>query len=110
MLRDEQNPRFEFDSPVALFLDGAPLPLRGRARNLSRGGMFVTAHKLFQRGARIDLAFKLPDGERVKARACVMRHVGTGSEQEPAGMALRFLQFQQPSADSLDRYLADSNC
>jgi uncharacterized protein (TIGR02266 family) len=104
MLRDEQNPRFSFDGPVALFLDGAPLPLRGRAHNLSRGGMFVTSHKLFQRGARVDLSFKLPGGQRVKARACVTRRVNTSTDQEPVGMALRFLQFQQPG-DELELYL-----
>lgn len=109
-IRHEQEPRVTFDRPVRILADGAQVPLVGRALNLSRSGLFVTASKLFSRGARLDVAFDLPTGESswtIRARACVMRQIGPVSGQEPAGMALRFERLEQVgAAAAIARFVA----
>jgi uncharacterized protein (TIGR02266 family) len=106
-IRDDQEPRVSFDGPVAILPDGAPVPFGGRALNLSRGGIFVTAARLFPRGARLEISFTLPgEGEPVEARACVMRQIGRNSELEAAGMALRFEELGQPSAERIEQFVA----
>jgi len=104
-IRQQIEPRVYFDQPVLMQVDGEPF--EGRAFNLSRNGMFVSAHEQLAQGAVLTLAFSLPDAQAVSARAVVVRQVGMDTPLERAGMALRFLELEPHCAARVDSFISE---
>lgn len=104
-IRQQMEPRVYFDQPVLMQVGGEPF--EGRAFNLSRSGMFVSAAEQLVEGATLTLAFSLPDAQAVSARAVVVRQVAMDTPMERSGMALRFLELEPLCAARIDRFITE---
>jgi hypothetical protein len=84
------------------------------ARNVSAGGIFLETSDLLPLGSRVRVCFLTPDeSAEIVAIGDVKNHyfinyVHAGASRSVAGMAVRFLSFEQESAhvlrDCLDRF------
>jgi uncharacterized protein (TIGR02266 family) len=102
-LRKSTAPRVFFDEPVELTVKGSESALRGRALNLSTGGIFICTDVGLPEGCRVEVRFGVPGGGGVCVEATVLRSIALESESEPTGLALRF-----DSAAPEDRTLIES--
>jgi uncharacterized protein (TIGR02266 family) len=96
-------PRAPFRAHVRLH-DGAT-DWVGRARNLSRNGIFVEVSKELRPRSEVTLEFELPDaGSSVRPTAQViwLEHEPDGA---PSGAGLRFLALDGRSARSIDEWV-----
>jgi Tfp pilus assembly protein PilZ len=67
----------------------------------------VRSDLLFEIGEEIDVSFRLPEGDEVRARARVMHVVReTGAEAE-AGMGIAFTQLSEPDRERVRAFLRD---
>jgi len=82
----------------------------GYARNLSRGGVFISTVNPREPGEQFDLHLTLPPaaGRTLLCRCEVVwrRQLAQGRKLEP-GMGLRFLNLSQETADALERWLCN---
>lgn len=77
----------------------------GRARNLSRTGIFIEAPKELRPESEVMLEFDLPDEERhvqPTAQVIWLEHESDGA---PSGIGLRFLELDGQSARSIDQWV-----
>lgn len=59
--------------------------------NLSRGGLFLKTNRLLPIGSVISLVIRLPDGMGDLEAPCSVIFVRDGSDEQPAGMGLKFI-------------------
>ena len=70
--------------------------------DISVGGAFIRSDLLFEIGEELAVAFTLPSGEKIQARARVVRVArDTGDEGLAAGMGVQFLQLSDPDRDAI---------
>jgi hypothetical protein len=103
-IRHDQEQRVFFDGSVVLQPAGDE-PRRGRALNLSRGGMFVCAEKHLLPSTELTVRFVLPDGADITAGARVVRVINPRDELEPPGMALQFEIMTNDAVQRLDAFI-----
>lgn len=81
----------------------------GFARNLSTGGLFVATFDYLPVGTELDVAFSLPDGRRVQARAEV-RWVREPREDVPEiwpGMGLAFEDLDPTALEGIEAFVEE---
>lgn len=105
-LRQTSAPRVFFDEPVDLQAKGSDAVVRGRALNLSVGGIYVCSNVSLPEGCHVDLAFALPGAGLIQAEATVLRTIAPEDEREPAGMALAFSAIDPAAASLVEHYVA----
>jgi uncharacterized protein (TIGR02266 family) len=77
----------------------------GTVRNLSRGGLFVTAARTVPPETEVQLEFALPETREAlhpTAKVIWRREASAGRLE---GMGLRFLELDRTSADRIDEYV-----
>ena len=99
------TPRIFFDEAISIITPDGKDPLIGRALNLSRGGVYVCTPSLLPEAQRVQLQFRLPDGEPVTLEATVIRTVPGEDGREPGGMALRFESVEPDYSQRIDRFI-----
>jgi Tfp pilus assembly protein PilZ len=71
-------------------------------QDISVGGAFIRSDLLFEIGEELMLAFGLPSGQQVQARARVVRVArDTGDEGLAAGMGVQFVQLSDSDRDAI---------
>lgn len=105
-LRQPSAPRVFFDEPVDLQAKGSDAVVRGRALNLSTGGIYVCSTVSLPEGCGVDLAFALPGAGLIQAEATVLRTIAPDDEREPAGMALAFSSLDPAAASLIEHFVA----
>ncbi len=105
-IRRTSAPRVFFDEPVELQARGNDAVIRGRALNLSTGGIYVCSTIALPEGCEVELVFALPGGGMIQAGAVVLRTVSPEDEREPAGMALAFSALEAATASLLEHFVA----
>jgi hypothetical protein len=106
-IRKNSSPRVYFDEPVELQVKGSDAVIRGRALNLSVGGIYVCSTIALPERCRVELVFALPGGGLIQAEAHVLRVVADEEdEREPAGMALDFCAIEPQAAKLLEHFVA----
>jgi len=106
MIRKNSSPRVFFDEPVELQAIGSEAVIRGRALNLSAGGIYLCSTVTLPEQCRVALAFALPGGGLIQAEAKVLRVVLPDDEREPTGMALGFCAIDPESSRLIDCFIA----
>jgi uncharacterized protein (TIGR02266 family) len=77
----------------------------GTVRNLSRGGLFVTAARTVPPETEVELEFQLPEMHQVLHPTAKVIWRREGSERALEGMGLRFLELDHDSAARIDEYV-----
>jgi uncharacterized protein (TIGR02266 family) len=77
----------------------------GRARNLSRGGIFVEADVALSPATELSLQFALPETRAVIEPTAQVVWRRDASDEEAPGMGLRFLALDGDSARQIDEYV-----
>jgi Tfp pilus assembly protein PilZ len=71
-------------------------------QDLSAGGAFLRSDLLFEIGEELMVAFQLPSGHAIHARARVARvSRDSGDDGTPAGMGIQFVQLTDPDRDAI---------
>jgi uncharacterized protein (TIGR02266 family) len=79
----------------------------GRARDLSRGGVFVETSRLLQAPAELHLCLALPDARESLASTAQVIWARSASLGVQAGLGLRFLGLDRRSARALAEYVEE---
>jgi uncharacterized protein (TIGR02266 family) len=80
----------------------------GFARNLSEGGLFVAAWDYQAVGTEMDVAFSIPGGPRIEARAVVrwVRELNDATPDVWPGMGLQFTTLPAGAEDAIRKFMA----
>ncbi|MBK8480875.1 MAG: PilZ domain-containing protein [Proteobacteria bacterium] len=98
--------RRPFEQSVKLWVSGQAQGVTGRARDLSRGGIFVCLPEPAPVDSELRLQFELPGAGTVEADAVVVRVTEPDHPLDPPGMALRFRALGPAASAELTRLLA----
>lgn len=84
-------------------------PLRGKAKDISRTGLFLSLREKLPLNAPVDLALKLPVAEgrgTVRAHGVVVRQVDADPESHLIpGVGVRFVELDAMTESIIDRYV-----
>jgi len=105
-IRKNSSPRVFFDEPVEIQAKGSEAVIRGRALNLSVGGIYVCSTIALPERSEVALVFALPGGGLIQAEASVLRVVASENESEPTGMALGFSLIDPAAARVIEGFVA----
>lgn len=95
--------RIPFEAEVKLSHAGAAL--RGTARNLSRGGIFVEASQSIPPRTEVALEFELPDESGPLSSTAQVIWSRPQLNGRQAGMGLQFLAVDRTSVDRIDAFV-----
>jgi len=98
-------PRIPLDAPVRL--RQRRREWAGTARNLSRGGVFVESAELLHERAELELALELPETPLALASTAQVIWTRAPDDDLAAGMGLRFLGLDRPTARQLSEYVEE---
>jgi hypothetical protein len=97
-----RDPRFKSDQK--LWCEGQDVKAEAVARDMSRGGMAITAEKASEIGSQINVSFVTPEEDRVSVNMEVVWH-NQKPEGGPVAMGLRIVDFAK-GQDAFDRFVA----
>jgi len=104
-LQARGEPRLSVDWPLTFWREGSSHS--GRMRDVSRTGFFVECRQPQSIGARLAIAFPLPDAERADERAFVGEAIVVRWEAAPrSGMGCRFFRTTLTGRASLERQIS----
>lgn len=98
-------PRIPLDAPVRL--RQRQHEWRGRARNLSRGGVFVESAELLHARAELELELALPETPLALASTAQVIWTRPPAPDADPGMGLRFLGLDRRTARKLSEYVEE---
>jgi DNA-binding response OmpR family regulator len=100
-------PRACIDRPVQITARGQRV--KGKLRNVSRGGLFVQAPVELAHSEEVSVAFSLEGGERVVAPTAQVVWRASAQEDEDDGerLGMRFLEIDAQTVEKLDHYVND---
>lgn len=98
-------PRIPLDAPVRL--RQRRHEWRGRARNLSRGGVFVESAELLHARAELELELALPETPLALASTAQVIWTRAPAPDAHPGMGLRFLGLDRQTARQLSEYVEE---
>ena len=97
-----RDPRFKSDQK--LWCEGQDVKEEAVARDMSRGGMAITAEKASEIGSQINVSFVTPEEGKVSVNMEVVWH-NQKPEGGPVAMGLRVVNFEK-GQDAFDRFVA----
>jgi hypothetical protein len=100
------HPRTEVDLPIVL--RSAEFEVSGWARDLSMGGAFVEAPRVFGAGRRVELLLFLPGGETPHVIPAVVAHdsLPAGDHTRGGGTGIRFIRLTDRTAAAIADLIA----
>jgi uncharacterized protein (TIGR02266 family) len=109
--KTQENQRKSLRSPLIVLrvkLDDGRKSLFGYAKNISRGGLFITSVNPKEPGSRfqVEIALPSPLGRTIQCSCEVVwkRHFSKKSNLEP-GMGIRFLDLPDGVAEEIDAWI-----
>lgn len=87
-------------------VDESSEPFVGWIVNLSSTGMLVTDAPMLPVGGRCEFDFTLPNGDRIRGSATVVRHAAPRREKV-TGYAVRFVEFEGEGRELLESWCRD---
>jgi uncharacterized protein (TIGR02266 family) len=110
-------PRIQIDrrralrSPLIVLqvrIEKGPKTFFGYAKNLSRGGMFISSVNPQELGGHFHVEFILPDIDRTQVScSCqvVWKRLFASTDKREPGMGLRFLELSVELGEAIDRWV-----
>ncbi len=100
--------RIPVDAKVDLVYDSFASFISDYVSNVSRGGMFISTTQVRPPGSRLTFELRLRDDYpliRGRGEVVWVRRDGTGDAERATGMAVRFIELDQQSAELIERMI-----